>query len=102
MNTKEHLRKASLASPPLLNPSKLDEELFLYLVVSLTVVSSALIQKEDRVQSPVCYTSQVLRRAEERYPFMGKLASAQALADFVTKFMTNKAKSRGVAAPWKV
>ena len=94
--------KASLASPPLLNPSKPDEEFFLYLVVSLTVVSSALIQKEDRVQSPVCYTSRVLRRAEERYPFMGKLASAQALADFVTKFMTNKAESRGVAAPWKV
>ena len=94
--------KASLASPPLLNPSKPDEEFFLYLVVSLTVVSSALIQKEDRVQSPVCYTSRVLRRAEERYPFMGKLASTQALADFVTKFMTNKAESRGVAAPWKV
>ena len=33
---------------------------------------------------------------------MGKLASAQALADFVTKFMTNKAESRGVVAPWKV
>ena len=49
--------KAYLTSPPLLNPSKPNEELFLYLVVSLTVVSSALIQKEDRVQSLVCYTS---------------------------------------------
>ena len=37
--------KAYLASLPLLNPSKPDEELSLYLVVSHTVVSSALIQQ---------------------------------------------------------
>lgn len=36
-----------LKSAPLLNPSKPGEELPLYLVVSLTAVSSALIQKED-------------------------------------------------------
>ena len=59
--------KAYLASPPFLNPSKPNEELSLYLVVSLTVVSSALIQKEDHVQLPVCYTSRALRGAEERY-----------------------------------
>ena len=37
--------KVYLASLPLLNPSKPDEELSLYLVVSHTVVSSALIQQ---------------------------------------------------------
>ena len=37
--------KAYLASPPLLNPSKPDEELSLYLAVSPMVVSSALIQE---------------------------------------------------------
>ena len=53
--------KAYLASPPLLNPSKLDEELFLYLAVSPTVVSLALIREEDRVQLPVYYTNRALR-----------------------------------------
>ena len=39
--------KAYLASPPLLSLSKPSEELSLYLAVSLTAVSSALIRKED-------------------------------------------------------
>ena len=39
--------KAYLASPPLLSLSKPNEELSLYLAVSLTAVSSALIRKED-------------------------------------------------------
>ena len=47
--------KAYLASPPLLSPSKLDEELFLYLAVSPTTVSSALIREGDRMQLPVYY-----------------------------------------------
>ena len=42
--------KAYLTSPPLLNPSKPDEELSLYLVVSPTVVSSALIQQMPTLQ----------------------------------------------------
>ena len=41
--------KAYLSSPPLLSPSKPGEELFLYLVVSPTVVSAALVKEEDRV-----------------------------------------------------
>ena len=49
--------KEYLASPPLLNPSKPDEELSLYLVVSPTAVSSALIREEDRVQLPIYYTN---------------------------------------------
>jgi len=66
--------EAYLASPPLLSQSKPDEELSLYLVVSPTAVSSALIRKEDHVQLPVCYTGRALRGAEERYPPMEKLA----------------------------
>ena len=42
--------KAYLASPPLLNPSKPDEELSLYLAVSPTVVSSALVQQAPTLQ----------------------------------------------------
>ena len=52
------------------------EELYLYLVVSLHAVSSALIREEGRVQKPVYYTSRVLRGAEGRYPIMEKLAFA--------------------------
>ena len=62
------------ASPSLLSPSKPDEELFLYLALSLTTVSLALIREEDCVQLPVYYTTQALRGAEEKYPPMEKLA----------------------------
>jgi len=60
----------------LLNPSKLEEELFLYLTVSPTVIGAALVREEDKVQKLVYYTSRALRDAEERYPPMEKLAFA--------------------------
>ena len=68
--------KAYLSSPPLLSPSKLGEELFLYLAISRAVVSATLVREEDRVQKPVNYTSRALRGTEERYPPMEKLAFA--------------------------
>ena len=68
--------KAYLSALPLLSPSQLGEELFLYLVVSSTAVSAALIREEEKVQKPVYYASWVLRGAEERYPPMEKLAFA--------------------------
>ena len=68
--------KAYLSSPPLLSFSKLDEELFLYLAISLTAVSAALIREDDRVQKLVYYTNRVLRDAKERYPPMEKLTFA--------------------------
>ena len=68
--------KAYLSSPPLLSPSKPREELFLYLVVSSTAISMALIREEDKVQKPVCYASWALRGAKERYPPMEKLTFA--------------------------
>ena len=49
--------KAYLTSAPLLNPSVLGEELYLYLAVTPHAVSSALIREEGRVQKPVYYTS---------------------------------------------
>jgi hypothetical protein len=52
------------------------EELYLYLAVSASAVSSALIREEERIQKPVYYTSRALRRAEERYSNMEKLAFA--------------------------
>ena len=68
--------EAYLSSPPLLSPSNLGEELFLYLTISPTAVSAALIREEDRVQKPIYYTSWALRGAEERYPPMEKPAFA--------------------------
>ena len=68
--------KAYLSTPPLLSPSQPGEELFLYLAVSPTAVSAALIREEEKVQKPIYYASRALRGAEERYPPMEKLAFA--------------------------
>ena len=54
----------------------LGEELYLYLVVSLHLVSLALIREEGSVQKPIYYTSRALRGVEGRYPTMEKLAFA--------------------------
>ena len=66
--------KAYLSAPPLLSPLQPGEELFLYLAVSPTTVSAALIREEEKVQKPIYYASRALRGAEERYPPMEKLA----------------------------
>ena len=50
------------------------EKLYLYLAVSNTVVSSALIKEERNVQKPVYYTSQAFQGAEANYPRMEKIA----------------------------
>ena len=50
--------KHYLSNPPLLSPSKEGEDMFLYLAVSVTAVSAALIREENRVQLPVYYVSQ--------------------------------------------
>ncbi|XP_075645303.1 uncharacterized protein LOC142616310 [Castanea sativa] len=68
--------KEYLSSPPLLSPPRPGEELFLYLVVSSTAVSTTLVREEDGAQKPVYFTSQALRGAEERYPPMEKLIFA--------------------------
>ena len=49
--------KAYFSSPPLLSPSKPEEELFLYLVISPAAVSETLVREEDKVQKLVYYTS---------------------------------------------
>ena len=52
--------KAYLSSLPLLSPSKNEEELFLYLAVSLAAISTALVREEDRVQKLIYYTNRAL------------------------------------------
>ena len=50
--------KEYLTKPPLLSPSMMGEKLYLYLVVSNTLVSSVLIKEEENVQKLVYYSSQ--------------------------------------------
>ena len=68
--------KAYLTTAPLLSPSVLGEELYLYLAVASHAVSLSLIREEGRVQKPVHYTSRALRGVEARYPQIEKLAFA--------------------------
>ena len=56
--------KEYLTQPPLLSPSITGERLQLYLAVSNTTVSSALIREEEEVQRPMYYTSQAFQGAE--------------------------------------
>uniref|UniRef100_A0A2N9F5Z7 Uncharacterized protein n=1 Tax=Fagus sylvatica TaxID=28930 RepID=A0A2N9F5Z7_FAGSY len=72
--------KVYLTSPPLLSPSQQGEALSLYLAVSPTAVSSALIREDEGIQLPVYYTSKAFQGAEERYPAMEKLALALVIA----------------------
>ena len=52
------------------------ELLTLYLAILDFSTSSALVIERDIIQQPVCYCSQALRGAEERYPKIEKLILA--------------------------
>jgi hypothetical protein len=50
------------------------EILYLYLAVSPSIVSSALVREDSGIQKPVYFTSKALHGTEERYPRIEKLA----------------------------
>ena len=58
--------KEYLAKPPLLSPSVEGEDLFLYLAVSQTTVSLALIHEESKIQRPMYYISQAFQGAKAK------------------------------------
>ncbi|XP_022159204.1 uncharacterized protein LOC111025623 [Momordica charantia] len=66
--------KRYLGVAPLLSKPIVGDELFLYLAVSDTAVSSALIKEEDGRQSPIYYTSKSMVDAKLIYPQVEKLA----------------------------
>ncbi|XP_075663311.1 uncharacterized protein LOC142632875 [Castanea sativa] len=68
--------KYYLSNPPLLSPSKEGEDLYLYLAVSSTTVSAALIREEDGTQLLVYYISQAFQGAKAKYPRIEKIAFA--------------------------
>ena len=65
-----------MASPPLLSTPILNEELFLYLAVSPSAISLALVRKEHKIQYPMYYTNRTLQGAENLYSRIEKLAFA--------------------------
>ena len=72
--------KQYLSSPPLLSPSKEGENLYLYLAVSASAISAALIREEGKKQLPVYYVNQAFQGAESRYPRIEKIAFALIVA----------------------
>jgi hypothetical protein len=66
--------KEYLINPPLLSGPDEGEILYLYLAVSPSAVSSALVREDLGVQKLVYFTSKALHGAEERYPRIEKLA----------------------------
>uniref|UniRef100_A0A2N9GXI9 Uncharacterized protein n=1 Tax=Fagus sylvatica TaxID=28930 RepID=A0A2N9GXI9_FAGSY len=86
--------KAYLSSPPLLSPSQTGEELYLYLAVSASAVSSALIREEERVQKPVYYTKR-LRPYFQSHPIV-------VLTDYPLRKAMNKPDAAGRLVQWSI
>ncbi|XP_057463265.1 uncharacterized protein LOC130753291 [Actinidia eriantha] len=72
--------KEYLGSPPLLSVLNTGEELPIYLSVSPTAVSAALVREENQIQKPVYYVSKILIGVETRYLKIEKLACALIIA----------------------
>ncbi|KAI5339955.1 hypothetical protein L3X38_019229 [Prunus dulcis] len=68
--------KTYLTSPPMLSKPVPGEDLFVYLAVSNSAISSALIREELGAQHPVFYMSKALLDTETRYPKLEKLILA--------------------------
>jgi len=65
-----------LMNPPLLRRPTEGEILYLYVAVSPSTVSLALVREDAGIQKPVYFTSNALHGEEERYPRIEKLAFA--------------------------
>jgi len=68
--------KEYLMNPPLLRRPTEGEILYLYVAVSPSTVSLALVREDAGIQKPVYFTSNALHGEEERYPRIEKLAFA--------------------------
>ncbi|GFY91230.1 hypothetical protein Acr_07g0014260 [Actinidia rufa] len=72
--------KEYLESPPLLSVPTADEDLYVYLSASPTVISAVLVREEGKIQKPIYYVSKTLIGAEARYPRIEKIAYALMIA----------------------
>lgn len=66
--------KEYLTKPLLLSKLDPEKKKSLYLVVSMTIVSVALIQENGIAQLPLCYASHSKVPTDIRYPDIKKLA----------------------------
>jgi hypothetical protein len=72
--------KIYLTSPSLLSRIVSEEVLYLYLTISPTTISTALIREDEGIQKPVYSVSKAFHSADERYPQIEKLAFALIMA----------------------
>jgi hypothetical protein len=72
--------KMYLASSPLLSRTVPGEVLYLYLAVSPTAISAALVREDEGTQKSMYFVSKALHGAEERYPQIEKLVFALVMA----------------------
>ena len=52
------------------------ENLYIYLTMTDSIVSSVLIKEEDKVEKPIYYVGHALLNAKMRYPMIKKMALA--------------------------
>uniref|UniRef100_A0A2N9FLD8 Uncharacterized protein n=1 Tax=Fagus sylvatica TaxID=28930 RepID=A0A2N9FLD8_FAGSY len=78
------------------SPSQTGEALYLYLAVSASAVSSALIREEERVQKPVYYTSRALKR-----PYF-QAHSIIVMTDYPIRKAMNKPDAAGRLVQWSI
>ncbi|CAN1229240.1 Transposon Tf2-6 polyprotein [Linum perenne] len=72
--------KAFLTTPPTLAAPIPGDELYLYVAIAATAVSSILVKRVDKEERPVFYTSKSLVDAETRYSPLEKSAYAVIIA----------------------
>ncbi|CAN1299481.1 Retrovirus-related Pol polyprotein from transposon 412 [Linum perenne] len=72
--------KAFLTTPPTLAAPIPGDELYLYVAIAATAVSSVLVKRMDKEECPVFYTSKSLVDAETRYSPLEKSAYAVIIA----------------------
>ncbi|CAN1319609.1 Transposon Tf2-9 polyprotein [Linum perenne] len=72
--------KSFLATPPVLAAPLPGEELYLYVAITATAVSSVLVKRADKEERPVFYTSKSLVDAETRYSPLEKSPYAVIIA----------------------
>nr|KYP55242.1 Retrovirus-related Pol polyprotein from transposon 412 family [Cajanus cajan] len=68
--------KTFLTTPPILQRPNHKADLLLYLVVVESAISAIIVQKHQKVQTPIYFISRVLQDAEKRYQMIEKLALA--------------------------
>ena len=95
--------KRYLSNPPLLSPSKEGKNLYLYLAVSATTVSAALIREKNKRQLLVSYISQVrqyLASHKLRQYFQTNMILV--MTDQPIKKSTNKLEAAGRMVQWAI